>query len=697
MAERFEIKRKRVVGFIGHAGAGKTSICEAILFNTKANDRIGSVDGKQSLMDFEPEEQKRQYSVSSSFFDVVYKDTQIFLVDTPGNSNFVPETQTLLPVLGAAVLPVDAVDGVKYQTEMLSAMAKDGKLPHIAFINRLDREHADFDRAVESIEGAFGIEPVLLQLPIGAEDRFEGVVDLLSNRAYTYSADGSGKAEAVDIPAGMSDRVEELRNTMIERLVESDDDVMMKYLDGEEVTEEELASCLKKVIINTQFCPVLCGSATKNIGIDLLLNLIVAAFPDPSEERPRTVVDPKTGEESTLTISEDGHFAAQVLKTLPDPFAGRVSIFRVYRGRMEPDEQFYNVTRNSKEKPGKFFYQRGKKQESLAAACAGDVVAVLKLKEVGTGDSLCAADCERVVFPGLPNMEPMVHMAVLPKSQGEEEKMSSAIHRILEEDTNLRFWREDQTKEFILSGVGQSQIDVAMERMKRKFGVEVALREPKVPYRETIKGKAEAQGKYKKQTGGRGQYGDCHIRVEPLPRGEGFEFINSIAGGVIPRQYIPAVEKGIVEAMLKGELTGHPIQDVKVELFFGSFHQVDSSEMAFKIAGSFAWKKAMMDANPILLEPIMKVGITVPNEFVGDVYGNISSRRGKVLGSEDEGRHTTIHVEIPQAEMASLSPDLRAMTGDRATFVANFKRYEEVPAAIAEKLIAGAKKEKEGR
>jgi len=693
MAKKFEMSQKRVFGFVGHAGSGKTSICEAILYNSKAIERIGSVDAGQSTMDFEPEEHKRQYSVSSSFYDVVHNDTQLFMVDTPGNSNFVPEATILMPALGAVIFPVDAVDGVKYQTELLSVTAKEQNIPHIAFINRLDKEHCNFDKALDSITNGFPIEPVVMQIPIGKEDDFTGVVDLLSNKAYTY--DGKGKAKAGDIPADLADEAEELRATMIERLVEADDDLMEKYLEGEEISDEELNACLKLGTLSGAFVPVLCGSAVKNIGIDLLLNTIVSAFPNPAEERPRTVINPDTKEESELKISLEGNFAAQVIKTMSDPFTGKVSIFRIFRGTLKSDDQFINIAKRSKEKPGKLFFQRGKVQESIDIAEAGEIVAVVKLKDIGTGDTMVSSEADGIAFPKLPVMSPMVNRSVFPKSKGEEEKMSIAIQRILEEDANLSFWRQEQTSEFILSGVGQAQLDVTMERMKRKFGVEVELVEPKIPYKETIKGKAEVQGKHKKQSGGRGQFGDCHIRVEPLPRSGGFEFVNSIVGGVIPKQFIPAVEKGIVESMVKGDLTGNPVQDVKVELFFGSYHAVDSSEMAFKVAGSQAWKKASALASPILLEPILKVGITVPNDYMGDVYGNISSRRGKVLGSEDSGKLTTINAEIPQAEMHTLSPDLRGMTGDKATFIATFDHMEEVPREISDKIIEAFQKEKE--
>ncbi len=692
MAKTYEMDQKRVVGFLGHAGSGKTSICEAILFNTKATERLGAVDAHTAVMDFEPEEHKRGYSVNSSFYDCDYKGHHLFLIDTPGNSNFIPDAFTLMPALGAAVVPVDAVEGVKFQTELVSIKAKEMGLPVLAFISKLDKEHANFDKAFESMKAAFAVEPVLIQIPIGLEDGHKGVVDLLTNKAYTYA---NGKATAGEIPADMADTVEELRAEMIERLVEGDDEIMEKYLETEEVSDEELFSCLKSGTLGGQFCPVLCGSPTQNTGIDRLLETIVAALPNPTEERPRTLIDPKTAEESELIISAEGNLVAQVIKTLSDPFAGKVSIMRIFRGHIDPDDNFFNVEKRSKEKPGKFHYQHGKSQTQVDAAEAGDIIALIKLKDVATGDTLVQNENQSVKMPDLPRVSPMVHMAVTAKVKGEEEKMGAAIYRILDEDANLSFWREEQTKDFILSGVGAAQFDVARERMARKFSVEVEFAAPKVPYRETIKGKAEVQGRYKKQTGGRGQFGDCHIRVSAQPRGAGFEFVDAIVGGVIPRQFIPAVEKGIVEAMVRGEMTGNPVQDVKVELFFGSYHSVDSSEMAFKVAGSMAWKKAMMEATPCLLEPVNKVDITVPSEYMGDVYGNLSSRRGRVLGSDEEGRMTVIHAEIPVVEMHTLATDLRAMTGDRAAFISHFDHYEEVPSAIADKLVAEFQAEKE--
>ncbi len=695
MGKNFEIGQKRVVGFVGHASSGKTSICEAILYNTKNNDRLGSVDQGQSLMDYEEEEQKRKYSVLSSFFDVEYKNTKIYFVDTPGNSNFIPDSNTILPAIGSAIVPVDGVDGVKYQTEVMCDRLKEAGIPYACFITKLDKEHCDFDKALESIKNLLPVEPVVIQLPIGKEDSFTGVVDILAQKAYTYS-DASGKGAAGDIPADLADQVETLRAETVERLVEGDDEVMMKYLEGEEVTDEELMDCLKKGTVSGQFCPVLCGSPTKNMGVDLLCDFIVKALPAPNEERPRLATKPGSEEEIEVPVSTDGPFAAQIVKTLSDPFAGKVSIFRIIRGVLKPDDAIYNVTRDSKEKaPGKLYAVRGKKQVPVDGAEAGDIVAVLKMKDLGTGDSLSDVEANGLLFPELPEMLPMLHYAVGPKSQGEEEKMTTGIQKSVEEDSNLHFWREDQTSQFILSGVGQAQIDVAMERMRRKYNVEVELTPPKVPYRETIKGKAEVQGKFKKQTGGRGQYGDCHIRVEPKPRGEGFEFVDSIVGGVIPRQFIPAVEKGVVEAMVRGELTGSPVQDVRVELFFGSFHTVDSSENAFKSAGRMAWRKAMLEANPVLLEPIHKITISVPSEYMGDVYGYISSHRGKVLGSEEKGKLTEIYAEVPQVEMGSFNADIRAMTGDRGSFVAKFEHYEEVPGPIAEKIIEEAAKAKE--
>ncbi len=695
MAKKFEISDKRVVGFAGHSGCGKTTICESILYLTKTVERLGRVESGQSVMDFEPEEHKRLYTVTASFHDVVYKNNHIFLADTPGVSDFIGDSMSVCSQMGAIILPIDSVDGVKFNTERINELLAERNIPQVLFINKLDEEQANFDKALQSVKDSLGMDPVLMQLPIGLGLDFKGVVDILENKAYIYS-DESGKPTVGEVPADMADQVTELRDSAIERLVEGDDEIMMKYLDGEEISDEEVKSCLSVGTASGTFVPLYCGAGYKNIGIDRLLDAILAALPSPDKEPVRTLNSTKGEETKELVIGEDGHFMAQVIKTISDPFAGKISVLRVLSGSVKYDDTVLCMRTGNKERMSKPFLLKGKDHPEIEEGFAGDVIGVAKLKDVDTGDTLSSnIKEEEFALPIIKFPAPMVTYAVYTKGKGEEDKIGTAFRRVTEEDPTIHFYREDQTKEFLFDGVGQAQIDVSMEKIKRKFKLEVELRQPLIPYRETIKSKAEVQGKYKKQSGGRGQYGDCHIRIAPKSRGEGFEFVNSIVGGVIPKQFIPAVEKGVLEAMVRGELTGNPVQDVQVECYFGSYHAVDSSEMAFKMAGSMAWKKAMVTAQPILLEPVCKVKITVPSDFVGGIYGNVSSRRGRVLGSGNVGRFEVVNAEIPLVEMHGLSPDLRAMTGDRAFFETAFERFDEVPGQIAEKIIEEYRKERE--
>ena len=691
----YSIDKKRVVAFVGHAGGGKTQLCEAILHLTKATSQLGKVEGGNSNLDFEPEEQKRQYSVAASFWDVEYKDHHLFLMDTPGSSNFAGDARSVLNAAGVGVFAVDAVEGAKFQHMILSRYAADRNIPHMVFVSKMDREHANFAKAVESAKETLAVEPVVMALPIGKEADFKGVVDLISRKAFLV--DATGKTTPAEIPADMVDDVDSARETMMERLVEADEELMEKFLEEGEVSDEDLHRCLKQGTINRIFAPLYVGSGITMGGVYFipLLNGLLQAAPSPTEEPARKATNLETKEDMELAISDDGLLVAQVIKTMSDPFTGKINVFRVYRGKLSSDDTVENMNRSTKERFGKMFYLRGKKQESVEFGEAGEIVAVSKLKDLYTGDTFNIEKSREPVMLPVPQMaDPMEHRAIYARKKGEEEKMGQAIQRTVEEDPGLTFWRDDQTYEFILSGVGGPQFDVAMERIRRKYQVEIDLNTPKVPYRETIKGKSEKQGRYKKQTGGRGQFGDCHIRVSPNP-GKGYEFQNNIVGGVIPKQFIPAVDKGIQESMVKGELTGSPVVDVIIDLFFGSYHAVDSSENAFKVAGSMAWKAAMMEASPCVLEPIQKVDIMVPSEFMGDVFGYVSSRRGKVLGNEPARGLEVIHAVLPLAETFTLAQDLRAMTADRASFKSAFDHYEEVPSSVAEALIEDYKKRRE--
>ncbi len=687
-------EKLRNIALAGHGGAGKTSLAEVMLFDAGVTNRIGRVEEGNTVMDFEPEELKRQTSISSAFCQAPWKKHTISIIDTPGDQNFFTDTKLSLQAADAALLVVDAVDGVKVQTEMAWDFAKEFGLPAVIFINKLDRERADFQRAFEDTKQSFEKpRPIITQLPIGAEADFKGIVDLISMKAYLY--DGNGKAKATDIPAEMQDEVEAEREALIENVAEADDALIEKYLEGETLSDDEIQAALKKGTLERAFVPVLCGAATKNIGIDLLMDFIVACLPSPLETKPRAGKNPADDSQVERKPSADEPFSAFVFKTVADPYAGRLSIFRVVSGTLGGDGTFYNSTKEVRERYNQLLTITGKEQKPISGAGPGSIVAVAKLKETVTGDTLCDED-NKIVFQPVEPMPTLISFALRPKSKGDEDKIFSSLSKLLEEDLGLTLERRAETKEIIISGSGQVHIEATIEKLKRKFNVEVVLTPPKVPYRETIKKKVRVQGKHKKQTGGHGQYGDCWITMEPLPRGKGFEFVDAIVGGVIPKQYIPAVEKGIVEAAQKGVLAGFPCVDFRVTLDDGSYHAVDSSEMAFKIAGSLAFKKAAEQAKPVLLEPIMKVTITTPDEFMGDIMGDLNGRRGRVLGMDSAGKYQVINAEVPMAEFLTYAPDLRSMTGGRGIFTMEFSRYDEVPAQLAEKIIEQVKAEKEG-
>ena len=687
-------EKLRNIALAGHGGAGKTSLAEVMLFDAGVTKRIGRVEEGNTVMDFEPEELKRQTSISSAFCQAPWKKHTISIIDTPGDQNFFTDTKLSLKAADAAVLVVDAVDGVKVQTEMAWDFAKEFDLPAIIFINKLDRERADFQRAFDDIKQSFEKpRPIITQLPIGSEAGFKGIVDLISMKAYLY--DPSGKAKAGDIPSEMQDEVETEREALIENVAEADDALIEKYLEGETLTDEEIQAALKKGTLERAFIPVLCGAATRNIGVDLLMDFIVSCLPSPLETKPRAGKNPDDDSRIERKPSPDEPFSAFVFKTVADPYAGRLSIFRVVSGSLGSDGTFYNSTKQVRERFNQLLSIAGKDQKPISEAGPGSIVAVAKLKETVTGDTLCDED-NKIVFEPVEPMPTLISFALRPKSKGDEDKIFSSLSKLLEEDLGLTLERRAETKEIIISGSGQVHIEATIEKLKRKFNVEVVLTPPKVPYRETIKKKVRVQGKHKKQTGGHGQYGDCWITMEPLPRGKGFEFVDAIVGGVIPKQYIPAVEKGIVEASQKGVLAGFPCVDFRVTLDDGSYHAVDSSEMAFKIAGSLAFKKAAEQANPVLLEPIMKVTITTPDEFMGDIMGDLNGRRGRVLGMDSAGKYQVINAEVPMAEFLTYAPDLRSMTGGRGIFTMEFSRYDEVPAQLAEKIIEKVKAEKEG-
>jgi elongation factor G len=681
-------EKLRNIALIAHGGAGKTSLAEAMLFNAGVTNRLGRTEDGNTVMDYEPEELKRLTSISSSFAQIPWKKHTVTIIDTPGDQNFFTDTKLCMQAADAAVVVVDAVDGVKVQTELGWDFAAGDKLPTIIVVNKLDRERSDFQNALQDCQESFGSpKPIMVQLPIGAEADFKGVVDLVSMKAYTY--DGSGKATATDIPADMRDMVGAEREALIENVAEADDALIEKYLEGETLGDDEIKAALRKGILERTFSPVLCGAATRNIGIDLLMDFIVNCLPSPLERPVFTTID-----ESEVSSDPDAPFSGFVFKTVADPYAGRLSLFRVVSGKLNSDGTFYNSTKQVKERFNQLLTIVGKEQKPATGAEPGSIVAVAKLKETTTGDSLCD-DSHKVQFKLAQPIATLITFALEAKSKGDEDKIFSSLSRLLEEDPGLKLDRNAETKEILLSGAGQVHIESTIEKMKRKFNVEVVLKTPKVPYRETIKKKVRVQGRHKKQTGGHGQFGDCWVQVEPLPRGKGFEFADAIVGGAIPKTYIPAVEKGIIESAQRGVLAGFPCVDFKATLDDGSFHAVDSSEMAFKIAGSLAFKKAAEEAKPVLLEPIMKMQITTPDEFMGDIMGDLNSRRGRVLGMDAAGKYQVINAEVPMVEVQTYAPDLRSMTGGRGIFSVEFLRYDEVPAQLAEKVIEVVKAEKE--
>ncbi len=690
---QFETSKIRNLGIIAHGGAGKTSLAEAILFNTGMIDRLGRVDDGTSTMDFEPEEIKRKISITSALDHCEWNGHSIHIVDTPGYGNFIADTRACMRTLDCAVVILSAISGVKAQTEEIWSWANEFEIPRIAFVNKLDRERASFLRAIDDMEKALGARGIAIQMPIGAEDKFQGVIDLIHMKACFYPKDGSGTCTEGDIPADCLAEATRLREHMVETVAEAYDALTEKYLETGELTEEEIIDGLRVGTMRNTFTAVLCGSATANIGVRQLLGAICAYLPSPLDRTKAVGTHPKNGDIIERAPDEKEPFSALVFKTTSDPYTGKITIFRVYSGVLNSDSTIFNSTKGVEERIGQIYELEGKKQHPIKQAVAGDIVAVAKLKETITGDTLCDP-ANPIVFEPAKQLLPVISYAIEPKTKADEDKIHNALHRMIEEEPTLESHRDPQTKEFIISGMGQVHLEVIVEKMKRKFGVEVLLKTPKVPYLETIRGTAKVQGKYKKQSGGRGQYGDCWIEMAPTGRGEGYLFEDKIVGGVIPRQYIPAVDKGIQEAAVEGFLAGFPVVDFKVALYDGSFHTVDSSEMAFKVAGSMAFKKAMELCKPVLLEPIVNMKVTVPDENMGDVIGDLNSRRGKVVGVEPKANSQIIRAVVPMSEVLAYSNDLKSMTSDRGLFSMEFSHYEELPTHLSQKVIveAGAKK-----
>jgi elongation factor G len=670
----------RNVAVVGHRGTGKTSLVEALLFQAGATNRLGTVEAGTTVSDWDEDEQKRQMSLSASLCHLEWQDRKINLIDTPGDPGFQADTIAALRVVEGALFVLNGVAGVEVQTTRLWDRCEGLGLSRLLFVNMLDRERADFFGTLEQIREQLSSSCFAIQIPIGQEHELKGVVDLLHMRAY-MSPEGEREGQPVDIPGDVADQAAEYREKLVDAIVETDEALMERYLEEGEVSGDELAAALKDAVVRGEVFPVACGVATKNLGTTAVLDLLVEAVPSPAKKP------------LDLGIEADGS-AAFVFKTIADPFAGRINVFRVLAGDLASDSNVVNVRNHGKERVGQLLVLQGKDHVQTEKFVAGDIGAVSKLKETMTGDLLLASD-KPVDVPSLQFPQPVMSFAVSPKTKGDEEKAATALRRLAEEDPTLVLRRDEQTGEQLLAGMSQMHVEVAIDRIKRRFGVDIELHQPRVPYLETIRKESRAQGRYKKQTGGRGQFGDCHIVLEPIPGHEGYEFVDKIVGGVIPQGFRPAVDKGIQEAMGRGELAGAPVQGVRVLLVDGSYHSVDSSEMAFKIAGSMAFKAAYEKADPVLLEPIMSLEATVPDDAVGAVNGDLNSRRGRLAGMEPRGGMTTIKAEIPMSEVLTYSGSLTSLTGGRGDYSLTFLRYDEVPTHIAQKLIDDARREKE--
>jgi elongation factor G len=685
----------RDVALLGHLGSGKTSLAEAMLFNGKSTNRLGKVDDGTSNMDFEPEEIKRKITINSSFHHCDWKKCYINIIDTPGDDNFISDTRFSLQAADSAIVVIDATAGVKIGTEKVWAFADEQRLPRIIFINKMDRERADFFKVVDEVSDIFKVKATPVFLPIGAEDKFKGLVDLIRMKAHIFSKDGSGKFEDTGIPEDMAESVAEWREKMIENVVEVNDELMEKYLEGGDLDNQEIENTLFIGIKSGLLIPVLCGSSILNIGVSQLMNLITQGFPSPSEKEPFRGNKPGSDEIIERKPSEDELFSALVFKTLADPFAGKLSIIKVISGSITANSTFYNVNKGVKEKFGQIFILEGKKQQAVEKAVAGDIIAFAKLKETMTGDTM-SNEANPIVYKPVEPMPAVLSYAIEAKTKGSEDKVFSSMAKLLEEDPTLRLTRDQATSEIILSGTGQIHLEATSEKLNRKYGVEVNLKPMKVPYRETIKKSVKGViYRHKKQSGGRGQFAEVHFDISPLERGTGFEFENALVGMNVPRNFVPAVEKGLQEAIESGVLAKYPVVDLKVRFYDGKHHEVDSSEMAFKIAAIMCLKKGVQDASPILLEPIMKMEITAPEENMGDIMGDLNSRRGRVLGMDSKGKYQVIKASAPMSEVLRYALDLNAITAGRGSFQMEHSHYEELPAQLTEKVIAATKAEEQ--
>ncbi len=678
--EKYRTEQIRNVVLLSHTNAGKTSLCENMLFQAKAISRLGKVDEGTTTSDYEPEETKRKISINLSLLPFEWNKTKVNLIDSPGYPDFVGEVKASLRAADGAVVVVSAAGGVEVGTELVWKYADDRALPRILFVNKIDRENADFFKTVEQLQSMFGRKCVPIQLPIGAESKFEGVVDLISKAAKP--------------PQSLADKVASFREKLVESVAETDDTLITKYLEGTELTEDEIRRALRAATINGKLVPVLAGSALQSKGIAELMESILNYLPSPRDKGKVTAKNPQTQQDEEVEPDESAPLAALVFKTTADPYVGKLTYLRVYSGVIKSDSSVWNATKKRAERIGQLYMIRGKSQEAVPQITAGDIGAVAKLAETGTSDTLCSKDHPLTLTP-IEFPQPTLSVSIQPKTKADLDKLGSSMTRLTEEDPTLAVRKDIDTAETVLSGMGDTHFEVAAEKMKRKFGVEVKIETPKIPYRETITMPVEAEYKHKKQTGGHGQYGHVWLRLEPLPRGSGAEFASKVVGGSVPKNYIPAVEKGVNEGLKEGGLAGYPLTDMKVTLFDGSFHAVDSSEISFKIAASYALKKGFSQGQPVLLEPIMNVHITIPDNFTGDVMSDLNSKRARVMGMSPGGGINHIDAQAPLAEMLKYATDLRAITQGRGTYTMEYSHYEQVPAHVTQKIIAESKKETE--
>ena len=669
-----DANKVRNVGILGHGGAGKTMLIEHILFKAGKTSRVGKISDGNTVGDYLDEEKERQQTISLKLMNVDWKGSRIHMVDHPGYVDFLGEVAASSPLLDGLVIVVDATTGVQVGTDNAWKYAEQNRTPRAFFVNKLDRENSEFDEVVEQLRRNYGLQCVPLVIPIGKSQNLSGVVNILTGENAEVAA-----------------QIAELRAQMTDAVAESDDQLLEKYLETGELSAEQFYSGLQNGISSGKIVPIIAGSVEKNLGIEELLDIVANSFPSPLNRK--VVAKTAQGEDVTVKVSADTPFLGQVLRSIVDPFVGQLTLFRVLTGTLRSDSEFYNVTTQTKERTGKLFLLNGKEQTQVTEVVPGDLAAMTKLKNTHFGDTIAAVGAQRVEMPKIELPTSMVRLAIVPKSRADEDKLGEGLNRLAEEDPTFTHYRDKDTGEHVVKGMGDLQLEILLDRMKRKYGIEVETKTPKVAFKETIKRKSEAQGKHKKQTGGHGQYGDVHLRVQPNERGGGYEFVDNIVGGVVPRQYIPHVDKGIQDALAKGIIAGYPVVDIVVELFFGSYHEVDSSEMAFKIAASMAIQKCVKEASPCLLEPIMEITVTVPEDFMGDITGDLNSRRGRILGMEPAGPgRQSIRANVPEAEVLRYSTDLRSMTGGRGTYSLKFSHYDEVPEHVAQGIIAAYEK-----